>query len=169
MIGPEGNVYVTDNVVRNVGGEANTDADGANLNFAGFGPEADPIQFLSSGDGVRVGFVSGQASITGNLIDNTTNDGIQAYAVQNVSANPIAVSIVDNTVTNVGNGTVGGQRDGDGIVVSYTGDLTGSSNSGSNGGVLIDANRVDDVSADIQFDRDDGRTAGDGIRVRSAE
>ena len=169
LIGPEGNVYVTDNVVRNVGGEANTDADGANLNFAGFGPEADPIQFLSSGDGVRVGFVSGQASITGNLIDNTTNDGIQAYAVQNVSANPIAVSIVDNTVTNVGNGTVGGQRDGDGIVVSYTGDLTGSSNSGSNGGVLIDANRVDDVSADIQFDRDDGRTAGDGIRVRSAD
>ncbi|MGE0153605.1 MAG: right-handed parallel beta-helix repeat-containing protein [Reyranellaceae bacterium] len=174
-----GHVTVADNVVRNVVGPADIDADGYNANG---GPGASlpdivagnaPEEFLSAGDGIRVAYADGQVTVSGNSVDTTAGDGIQAYYVSGLNSDgAIAVAILNNTVASVGNTPSLANADGDGIVVSFTGGFglglapdVGTNTGG--GGVLIQGNTVDGVAGN-GFDRDDGRTAGDGVRVRSA-
>src|SRR5690606_23435695 len=113
----------------------------------------------------------GQATVSSNSVDTTAGDGIQAYYISGSGVpGSTGVTILNNNVSSVGNGAGG---DGDGIVVSFTGGFglgvgptVGAGT--TSGGVLIQGNTVNGVIGNGP-DRDDARSSGDGIRVRSAD
>src|SRR6185312_10049060 len=134
-----GSVTISNNSISNVSGNGTADGDDAK----------------SAGDGIRTSFVDGHVAVASNSIVNTGDDGIEVFRTS------LTVSVLNNTLTSMGNGAGNG---GDGIVVSVTG-VNAISTITNLGAVTVSGNIVNGVIGTAAVDLDDGRTSGDGIRV----
>src|SRR6185369_7172464 len=135
------------NIVKNVVGTGAADRDVA----AGF------MTGLSSGDGVRTAGIDQNVLVTGNLIDPIGDDGFEAAFVSGT------VLAIGNTIDSVGNGSAFG----DGIQITQVGNHFTGINVTS--GVTVASNTITNVISAGGVDPDDGRHAGDGIRITDVD
>jgi hypothetical protein len=143
-----GNVTVNNNTITNVA-----------INSGGTGA-ADPDDGgYGSNDGIRVVVVDGSVAIGANRITNTRDDGIQAFDIQR------SVSVLNNVINSVGAGSL----EGDGVVVSATGQVTDILAPLGGGDVTVSGNTISNVVGNGTADNDDALTSGDGVRVSNID